>query len=161
MANTLLGFGIFALAAAVVGGGLKAFGFELPAFASIPRQLLLGAIGLIVIISVEWDSITSLMIPRTTETNGPIQLRSGGNHNFTLYLPRRGRVDVTVQSIVPDRDVFIRLCSGRSASCDGVQVGESGSLSKILDEGPATLSVFNFGTSPPVIFSSTTSYPKY
>jgi hypothetical protein len=30
MSNTLLGFGLFALVAAIVGGGLKAFGFDEP-----------------------------------------------------------------------------------------------------------------------------------
>ena len=161
MANMLIGFGIFVLVAAAVCGGLKAFGFELPVLSSIPRQLLLGITGIVIIICAESAPINSMIIPQTTETNGPIQLHSGENHNFRLHLPRHGRVDVTVQSVVPKRDVYIWLCSGHNSFCDGAQVGESGSLSRILDEGPVTISVFNFAVNPPVTFSSITTYPKY
>lgn len=43
--NTLLGAGIACVAAAIIGGGLKAFGMEIPALNSIVRQLLLAAFG--------------------------------------------------------------------------------------------------------------------
>jgi hypothetical protein len=38
MSNTLLGFGLFALVAAIVGGGLKAFGFEVGPLKSTGRS---------------------------------------------------------------------------------------------------------------------------
>ena len=39
MSNTLLGFGLFLVAAAIVGGGMEAFGFKLPVIQSTPRQI--------------------------------------------------------------------------------------------------------------------------
>lgn len=46
MENTLLGVGIACVIAAIVGGGLKAFGLELPIVNSVKRQTLLGLFGL-------------------------------------------------------------------------------------------------------------------
>jgi hypothetical protein len=57
MSNTLLGFGIVAIAAAIVGGGLKAFGIEFPALQSTARQVLLAVLGIISITSAEWDVV--------------------------------------------------------------------------------------------------------
>jgi hypothetical protein len=45
MATTLLTAGIACIIAAIVGGGLKAFGFEIPALASARRQVALGLFG--------------------------------------------------------------------------------------------------------------------
>jgi len=44
--NTLLGVGVGCIIAAIIGGGLKAFGMEIPLFNSIKRQALLGVFGL-------------------------------------------------------------------------------------------------------------------
>ncbi len=50
MENTLLGAGIACLIAAVIGGGFKAFGVDIPLISSRPRQVLLGAVGLLMIL---------------------------------------------------------------------------------------------------------------
>ena len=49
MSSTLLLLGIACVIAAVVGGGLKAVGFEFPGLSSIPRQILLAIVGIILI----------------------------------------------------------------------------------------------------------------
>jgi len=49
--NTLLGAGIACVIGAIFGGGLKAFGVELPALSSVRRQSILGAFGAILILS--------------------------------------------------------------------------------------------------------------
>jgi hypothetical protein len=49
MENTLLGVGIACVIAAIVGGGLKAFGMEIPLVNSNKRQLLLSLFGLVLI----------------------------------------------------------------------------------------------------------------
>jgi hypothetical protein len=49
--NTLFGVGAGCIIAAIIGGGLKAFGMEIPLFNSIKRQVLLGLFGLILITS--------------------------------------------------------------------------------------------------------------
>jgi hypothetical protein len=49
METTLLTTGLVCLIAAIIGGGLKAFGIELPLVNSIPRQILLGGLGLVLV----------------------------------------------------------------------------------------------------------------
>ncbi|HSB12094.1 MAG TPA: hypothetical protein VLM38_21590 [Blastocatellia bacterium] len=50
MQQTLLIAGVACLIAAIVGGGLRAFGIEIPALGSRVRQMLLGLLGLILIV---------------------------------------------------------------------------------------------------------------
>lgn len=45
MQDIMLGAGIACMAAAVIGGGLKAFGMEIPLFSSLGRQVILFALG--------------------------------------------------------------------------------------------------------------------
>lgn len=66
MSNTLLGFGLFALVAAIVGGGLKAFGFEVGPLKSTGRQLVLAAVGLVLIGSAEWSPMQGWLFPPPT-----------------------------------------------------------------------------------------------
>jgi hypothetical protein len=49
MEYALITAGIACLIAAIVGGGLKAFGIEIPQFASVRRQMLLGALGMLLL----------------------------------------------------------------------------------------------------------------
>jgi len=49
METTLLTTGIACLIAAIIGGGLKAFGIEIPLLKSISRQVALGAFGAILL----------------------------------------------------------------------------------------------------------------
>jgi hypothetical protein len=173
MAGTLLGFGIFALVAAIVGGGLKAFGFELGAITSIVRQLILAFIGILMILIAEWtDYIKPLFFPLRfiSQEIGPITLSPGENRNFSLELKHTGQVDVIIRSIVPHLtehqtqnnlpELYIRLCSAERVPCGGQQIGLYGSIRRNLESGPATISVFNFASSPPVTFEITTNYPE-
>ncbi len=50
MTTTILTTGLACLIAAIVGGGLKAFGIEIPVLRSGKRQLTLGAFGLILVL---------------------------------------------------------------------------------------------------------------
>jgi hypothetical protein len=56
MENTLLGGGIACVLAAIVGGGFKAFGIEVPVIASNLRQLVLGVAGVALILFSQWDT---------------------------------------------------------------------------------------------------------
>ena len=47
MHTTLLTTGLVCMIAAIIGGGLKAFGIEVPAFQSTRRQVVLGLFGLV------------------------------------------------------------------------------------------------------------------
>ena len=50
MANTLITTGIVLIAAAIVGGGIKAFKIEIQTITSLNRQLMLGGLGLTLVI---------------------------------------------------------------------------------------------------------------
>lgn len=50
MDTTLLLLGIACMIAAIVGGGLRAVGFEFPPLKSLPRQIILAVLGVILII---------------------------------------------------------------------------------------------------------------
>jgi hypothetical protein len=45
----LVSAGIICLIAAVIGGGLKGLGFDMPALQSLPRQMLLGGLGVVLL----------------------------------------------------------------------------------------------------------------
>src|SRR5262245_11061099 len=45
MATTILTTGLACIIAAIIGGGLKAFGIDIPIFESLKRQILLGGFG--------------------------------------------------------------------------------------------------------------------
>lgn len=51
MDTTLLLLGIACIVAAIVGGGLRAVGFEFPLLKSLPRQIILAVLGVILIIA--------------------------------------------------------------------------------------------------------------
>ncbi len=57
--TTLFGIGLACVIAALVGGGLRAAGFEFPIIASLRRQVLLAALGGILII------VSGALIPRS------------------------------------------------------------------------------------------------
>jgi hypothetical protein len=79
MTGTLLGFGIFALVAAIVVGGLKAFGFELGALNSVVRQVILASVGILMIAISGWtEYIQPFLFPpqMASQELGPINLIS-------------------------------------------------------------------------------------
>jgi Pentapeptide repeats (8 copies) len=61
MSNTISGAGIACIIAAIVGGGLKAFGIEIPVLNSIRRQLLLAAFGAVLVCAplLNWVRLSS------------------------------------------------------------------------------------------------------
>jgi hypothetical protein len=50
MNNTLFGTGIGCMIAAIVGGGLRAFGLEIPVLNSVRRQILLAFFGILLVV---------------------------------------------------------------------------------------------------------------
>jgi hypothetical protein len=85
MSETLVATGLACIIAAIVGGGLKAAGNEFPPIASLQRQLLLAALGLVLVplgLIAPWEakpsrgpdgsvSPTPSVTPRATETAAP------------------------------------------------------------------------------------------
>ena len=173
MPNTFLAVGIFAVMAAIVGGGLKGLGFELGPLRSIPRQIILAALGVVIILGSEWsDYIQPSLFPARviSQVFGPIDLPPGETHNFSLNLKRDGPVDVAIRRTVPTGnehpvhteppELYVRLCSAENIGCEGRQFGIYGSIRRKLGAGPATISVFNFDSSPHATVELTSTYSE-
>lgn len=63
MVENLFYTGLGCLVAAIVGGGLKITGiFDIPVFSSVPRQLLLAALGIVLMVAAQ----VSLSVPPST-----------------------------------------------------------------------------------------------
>jgi hypothetical protein len=67
--TTLLSAGIACLVAGVVGGGLKAFGIEIPVLESVPRQLAVAGLGVMLIVA-------AAVVP-TDQTRKPVPPGAG------------------------------------------------------------------------------------
>jgi hypothetical protein len=176
MSNTLLGLGIAVLVAAIVGGGLKAFGFEFPVIASTKRQLAVAGLGICLIISAEWNDIRSVLFPTTyvTERKGPITLEHGRTHNLPLVLNRGGAIEVVLESLDPDWTGFtgqrngpgqgslhVTICASVTIPpCPSRQVGLGEAFSQQLPIGSAAISIFNFDTNPTMKFTLRITHPR-
>jgi hypothetical protein len=175
MANSLLGLGLFALVAAIVGGGLKAFGFEVGVLRSLRRQIALGGLGLILIVAANPDAIREIVFPTkfVTKTIGPIELQPGRTHSIPMSLTRRGAVNIAIESLVQDWNSFsgqkglpgqdglyVSICSAVSTGpCPRRQMGVSEAFSQELPAGSGTISLFNFAMSPKVTFTARFRHP--
>lgn len=85
MSNTLLTVGLGCIIAAIIGGGLKAFGMEIPLISSVKRQLLLCCFGLLVLFlsfgssdtPPSTESAKSSMLPAIAPTPARPNLTTG------------------------------------------------------------------------------------
>ena len=177
MSNTLLGFGLFAVVAAIVGGGLEAFGFRVGVLKSTPRQIGLFVLGLILIASAEWNwnRIRPLVFPPrlTIETNGPRTLEPGQTVKIPLSLTEAGQVDVAIQNLAPDWNgfsgqkglpgqdaLYVSICTAKNGDpCKTGEMEVSDVLSQELPSGTGVISVFNFATSPRMTFTLRVKHP--
>jgi hypothetical protein len=73
MSTTLVVFGIVAVGAAIVGGGLSAFGVNIPALQSTTRQVLLAIVGVVSIAIGEAEHIPQIigLFQTTKPADGP------------------------------------------------------------------------------------------
>ncbi|MBL8206573.1 MAG: Ig-like domain-containing protein [Blastocatellia bacterium] len=79
METIFLSAGIACLIAAIVGGGLKAFGIEIPLLQSLTRQIILGALGVILVIaSFATSSPPTPPDTKTSPTPSPTRVVSPG-----------------------------------------------------------------------------------
>lgn len=83
MSATLLSAGIACIIAAIVGGGLKAFGIEIPALASGRRQAALGAFGALLLLAtvvagggLPWSTAPSTAADDTSATTSTADANS-------------------------------------------------------------------------------------
>jgi len=151
MSHTLLYFGIFCLAAAIAGGGLKALGFQMGPLSSTVRQILLGGMGIALMVSAEWAPIVAYLFPpRPVTVTQTLNLDPGAAVNIPLSLKRAGAVDVEIESESEQHDVFVTILSASQPQepSSSRQMGQSVAFSRDLPAGPATIGVFNFAANP-------------
>ena len=73
MDNIFLGTGLACIIAAIVGGGLKAFGIEVPVFQSNPRQIALGVLGVaLVVVGLNPNFVSRTLGPRPHNSSGDV-----------------------------------------------------------------------------------------
>jgi hypothetical protein len=103
--------GVLCIIAALVGGGLKASGYEIGVITSVKRQIALGAFGLVLIV---WGPITTYMSePRRLgrDISGDIESIAADVNSGAAEMKRtpRGQID-----IVPLTKVYVRMQNERS-----------------------------------------------
>jgi hypothetical protein len=174
MSNTLLGLGLAAIMAGIVGGGLKAFGVEFPLIQSTRRQQTLAALGVLLIAISQWDTLRPLVWPTKLVTSSSVaSIDSGGTHPIALMLAESGPVEVILDSLQsrwegftgprnqPGHDALhVTICGGRGdSSCATQQMAVGQAFSKDLPAGHGLVSLFNFASNPPVQVALTIKHP--
>jgi hypothetical protein len=70
MHQTFIIAGVVCIIASIVGGGLKAFGIEMPILNSTPRQIILGIVGIIFLfLGMGWNNGSDVDKPTVTVDN--------------------------------------------------------------------------------------------
>ncbi|OPY74532.1 MAG: hypothetical protein A4E65_03807 [Syntrophorhabdus sp. PtaU1.Bin153] len=119
--NVFVISGIACLIAAVVGGGLKAFGIEVPALKSLVRQIVLGVLGVILIVigalhpsdttdtktrrppTPRTETATGLSRVTPTIVGGPISVNV---NNYPRVVQAGGTTDISVLATARDGSVI-------------------------------------------------------
>src|SRR5262249_38907616 len=136
----------------------------------------LGGVGLVLIGSAQWATIQAIVFPPrfVTDIAGPTRVATGQVHIVPLVLTRGGQVDVTIESLIPNRDGFtgprgmpgqdglhVSICSSKNPPpCPSRQMGVSQTFSQDVPGGSGSISVFNFATSPPMTFTLRIKHPS-
>jgi hypothetical protein len=176
MENIVFGLGIFLLIAAITGGGLKALGYEVKEISSVRRQIILAALGAVLMVAGQWNAVYSIINPLQTSTTskGPITLESGVARTIPLSLPYGGEVEVAVQNLSQDwstftgargqpgqDSVYVGVCpSSAKKPCEKMQLQAGQVYRNELPPGAANISLFNFSTSPTMTVTFDVVYPN-
>lgn len=160
MENTLLGFGLACIAAAIVGGGLKAFGFEIPILNSMARQVLLGLLGVILIATAERDALERYFAGQGMEVNGPVTIGPGERQDYPIKLTHAGTVEVTLSNVSPPHELHVTICAGQGTPCPNRQIPMRVPFAADLPAGSAAVSIFNFAQNPAVTYTIKIARPN-
>lgn len=108
MSGTLLSVGIACIIGAIVGGGLKAFGIEIPALSSVRRQILLGGVGVLLVLVAIFQSSGGFAQPGEKER----RLITEVSHRAHAALNRLGNDEQDVKSgtgLYPPEDIYYNV----------------------------------------------------
>jgi hypothetical protein len=109
-----------------------------------------------------------------TKQAGPTTIATGKVFSVPLTVGHGGRVEVVIDRLDPDwtghsgpkglpgqDGLYVTICASQAGRpCSSRQLGVSQAFSEVLPDGPATISVFNFATSPRMTFSLSIKYPE-
>ena len=101
-------------------------------------------------------------LSRLARSEGPFTLKPGESRSVPVRMRTAGRLDVTLESLVPDWTGFdgvrgapghdglsISVCPATAAAeCQRRQLAAQESMSLEMPTGPASVSIFNFADSP-------------
>lgn len=165
LSDTLLGFGLFCIVTAIVGGGFEALGYKVGPLQSLRRQVTLAIFGGVLVVCAEWDAINHLIPGKViTETFGPVTIDHGQERHLPISLRRSGPVEVVLKSINPNTNslgIYVAICSSTNGgNCPHAQIAESQSFRADLPSGLGYVSIFNFDTNPKVTLTATVQHPK-
>jgi len=96
--NTLLLAGLACLIAAIVGGGLRAFGIEIPLLASIPRQLVLGTLGVVLMLIAATSARRPPVDNGGASTSSTTSAASGTSETATTAAPTNSTTAIPSQT---------------------------------------------------------------
>jgi hypothetical protein len=159
----MLAFGVVCIAAAIVGGGLKALGVEIPGISSLSRQIALACFGLILVVVVKWGPIRDFIFPDKVVTESKtFTLNPGESTNIPITLNRAGPVDVEIIEWSGSHELFFTILGAsevQTPQCSA-QIGKSKVFERTVPVGPATVSAFNFGNNPQMTATIEISHPR-
>jgi hypothetical protein len=127
MDTTVLTTGLACIVAAIIGGGLKAFGLELPVLQSQRRQFLLAAFGFILLIA-------GLLLQKTAGPSSssapgkPVEPQSKPIAESTISAPVPRRIQSSVPEVTSHESGSIKAFS-EEATCES---GRLGSVSEAI-----------------------------
>jgi hypothetical protein len=162
MSDTILGFGLLCIAAAIIGGGLSAAGTKIPVINSVLRQVLLSVFGALLVLGGKWTDVRPILFPPRFEslTDGPTSLASGDGHKTPINLNARGRVEVSMVALIPQTtQPRITICPAEvSGECPWLQLSTADSFSAELPAGSVTVTVLNYRENPPINYTLRIKY---
>ena len=143
MENVLLTAGIASVIAAIAGGGLKAFGIEIPLLRSVCRQVILGLLGLVMILFAVGLHEGTGGQPNGGETGSGAA--SGGATGGAPRTPpppevpspvtppvQQGWLGLQLEDLVPETVSRLGLINSNGAYVAGVQPGSPAAVQGIM-----------------------------
>jgi len=121
MENTFITTGLACLIAAIVGGGLKFFGIELPVLKSVLRQIVLGCFGLILILASQLFQDSGKLTCVKVSVRPKIKILADCNNNGEGFLTYDWQVDGRI--VMEDSN-----CKEPHYKVNDVKVGEEATL---------------------------------
>ena len=165
--------GMLSVFASIVGGGLEALGVKIPVLKEKGPRFALGILGMLLIVVTKWASIEQVLPPYGPAlfVSQPVLLHPDEQKTLHFNVGRPGRLDASLTEFVPQwpegmrhsgsPGLSVSICQTEEVKpCQSFQRGADQELHQSVSTGPATVSFYNFGSNPPILFTPKVSYPR-